>query len=236
MSNTTIEPRSIYRMLREMGDLAEHSSLTGSLSSGASQLAERYNRILELVTRQELVPTGMFSPVSTNQADYGSIGVESRMLAAYLSGSKERMREEDEYDYSEVMQLAPFLKSSDLGEMIREIITQGNRPPKKLLASVAPFLSQSDLGEFMRVVAKPFKPPVAPETPAAPTQPPAPSTNLTTVPEAKDDFSLTVASQEIAEMYQKETIQSLAQELQNPELGNDERAQIAAKILELSKG
>jgi len=59
-------------MLREIADLAENASLTGSLSSGASKAVQRYNAILRQLVESGTVAKGIFDELNVETTDYGS--------------------------------------------------------------------------------------------------------------------------------------------------------------------
>src|ERR1022692_592404 len=73
--------QSCRKLLNEIADMCEHASLTGSLSSGSKRTAQRFNTVLEHLSMTGTVPQGLFTPIPED-ADYGEIGVEARMLGS----------------------------------------------------------------------------------------------------------------------------------------------------------
>ena len=163
-------------VLKEIADLCEHASLTGTMAGGERRVAQRYNAILGQLTEAGTVPAGMFAALPDGVA-YGEIGVEARMLAAYLR--KERRRNGDG-DPSVLMRLAPFVSAEDLAALVREQLQSGTQVDMHMLTHLAPFLNKEDVGSLLLAhlresrTAKPSAP-EAPSTPAAPQAPVAPA-------------------------------------------------------------
>jgi hypothetical protein len=81
--DASIEIRRLRRLLREIADLAQHSSLTGSLQNGAPSAVRRYNAVLSQLEQQGMVPDGLFQPLADGTG-FDELGVESALLAGYL--------------------------------------------------------------------------------------------------------------------------------------------------------
>ncbi len=86
------EIRRMRRLLREIAELAQHSSMTGSLSGGGPSAIRRYNAIVAHLEQKGITPPGFFQPVPEG-ASFDELGVESSLLAGYL---KEVEAEADE--------------------------------------------------------------------------------------------------------------------------------------------
>lgn len=78
------EVRRIRRVLRQMHQLAENSSLTGTLSGGAPEVAETYNRIHRYLTEQSVLSTNLF-PSLPADASFERAGVAAKLLEGYLA-------------------------------------------------------------------------------------------------------------------------------------------------------
>ncbi len=174
--NQEIDIKACRRLLSEIGDLCEHASLTGSMSSGAARTAERYNTVLERLVGAGIVDAGMFSAVPAT-ANFDEVGVEAKMLAGYLPGDKNKQRDHDHGDRSMIVRLAPFIGQSELNELVRDHAKMGGLDIN-LLSSLAPFLGQEYLSGLVREnLLKSAEPsvPVSPAAPPAPQVTPAPS-------------------------------------------------------------
>jgi hypothetical protein len=235
-SNENPEIASIRRMLRELSDLAEHASLTGSLGSGVARAVQRYNAMLERLTHLEAVPTGLFTSLDQG-AGYGGLGVECRMLMAHLTPTKEDRQESSSVeigDPSVLVRLAPFVDSEDLGKLVREHLRRNTRIDMDLLSSIAPFLDSDIMGEIIREQLRASTPP-APPAPPTPPAPPGP-TMVYVAPSASNPApqavttDLTPAS--VAEP--GESLESLTARLRDPGLTPDERQSIAMRLAQIA--
>lgn len=213
MNSETNEIQSIRRVLREIADLAEHATLTGSLSGGAPRVAERYNSMLEYLGREGAVPPGLFKPLPAN-ATYADIGVDARLLSAHLDGDSKSKRKGDA---SVLLRLAPFVDSQDLTELIREQMRQNANFDMDILTGLAPFMEQSMLGELLRTHIGAAHPK---EEPAAPAQPePKPKADV------QADFKPAAAPEA-----QPARPEDLLQLLKNPHLSESERTDLLEQL------
>ncbi len=223
------ELSTIRSILNELSELAEHSTLTGSLSSGTRQAALSYNAALAFLTARGSLPQGMFEPMDVDRADYGEIGVQCRLLLAATNVERKR----EDRGFSDVVALAPFLKSEDLAELVRERIGDASLPTG-LLAGLAPFLDSETLGGLVRGrmgrVSTPEPPKPAPPTPPAPASAstPAPAWDTRPVP-AEDRLPAEIRNHE-----PRESLESLAAKLQRPDVSVEERQRIATRLAELA--
>jgi hypothetical protein len=215
------ELNSSRRMLRELADLAEHASLTGSLSDGIGRAVAKYNTIVERLTREGEVPQGLFTALPGN-ASYGDLGVEARLLATHLgeNGNGCGHGKHKHKDAGVLMRLAPFVSSEDLSNLIREQMRSNADVDMETLTQLAPFLEQSMLGELLRqhigsaAAARAPSPPTAPAAPAPPSESAAP-------------VDRTPAAAPEAQPPQPEDLLEL---LKNPHLSEAERADLIEKL------
>lgn len=224
------ELSTIRSILNELSELAEHSTLTGSLSTGTRQAALSYNAALAFLTGRGSLPQGMFEPMDVDRADYGEIGVQCRLLLAATNVERKR----EDRGYSDVVALAPFLKSEDLAELVRERIGDASLPTG-LLAGLAPFLDSETLGSLVRRRMGRASDP-APQTPEPPTPPaavaptPTPTPTWDTRPIPTEDR----LPAEIRDPEPRESLESLAAKLQHPDVSSEERQRIATRLAELA--
>ncbi len=155
--------QSLARMLRQLGDLAEDASLTGSLKGGAPQAARRYNHCLRQLQSDDAVPQGMFEEIEESTADFGRLGVDARLLASFIDTEREESTEP-----SVVVRLAPFLDQQDLADLVRQQMSSGLRFDTNSISHVAPFLPSNLLGQLVQEAMRPPTPPQAPAPPPVP--------------------------------------------------------------------
>ena len=132
-------------LLRELADLAEHASLTGSMAGGQATAVRRYNQALAVLVDEDVVPEGVFSklPESTT---FDELAVECKLLLATLKGDagepdrKGKGRRGGDFDYNVLMGLAPFTRGEDLARLVESEIKSGARIPGHVLVALAPFL------------------------------------------------------------------------------------------------
>ncbi len=77
------EVRRLRRLLKDIGDLAQHASLTGSLQGGAATAVRRYNAVVRRLTELGAISPGLFSPIS-DESSFDELGVEATLLSGYL--------------------------------------------------------------------------------------------------------------------------------------------------------
>jgi hypothetical protein len=222
-------------MLREIGDLAEHASLTGALRGGEGQAAKRFNGCLQTLVTRGVIDEGMFSPIPPEEAEYGQIGVDARLLASYLDGITEP--ESDGHgrhgkhgkhghhgeDQHAIVRLAPFLNGDDLSKLIKDQLSVGRSFDMHTLTMLAPFLDQTVLGDLVKADLDRRHRPEAPVPPVPPVPPEAvPSTPTVEVPV---HGSATQEAPERSEMVR------LIERLSNPNLSAQERHEITMKLI-----
>ena len=222
MGNDHIKP--IVNMLREIGGLAEHASLSGGLSGGEPQAAKRYNSCLRQLITLNAVPAGLFEELDEESAKYGSIGVDARLLASYLRSENESdeepgRRRKRHQDSNILLRLAPFVRGEDLAELVQKQMREGADFDEDVLASLAPFMPGELLAELVHEVitkksksapsaARPPEPPAEPEAPTEPVQ-----------------FHATPSLPE-----RRETQEELIAQLRDPNISAEERHEIALRI------
>lgn len=228
MSNPT--PEALRRLLTELANTAEHASLTRSLAGGEKAAARAFNGALATLTAQGLVPDGMFQSLSLEDADYGTLGVQARLLLAMLPETEMQAGKPKDRDrdggLGALVALAPFLNSQDLSEMIAERLDESREVPDGVLTALAPFLDSHHLGNLVRRRARPGAPP-APPTPPMPPTPPDPPVAKPTVAKIPDLRPAPVSEAPV-------TLESLAAELRRPDLSIEERQRIAMQLADLS--
>lgn len=227
-----LEVSQAKRMLREIGQMAEDASLTGSIKTGAARLAEFYNRVLNQLEEEDAVAPFLFEPIPAESADFGRIAVDAHMLEAALgSPQTRRQRAEDheegnDFNAESLCALAPFLDSQDLGLLVREKMDAGVRIPDHVLTSLAPFLDSSMLGELVRQRIDRVSKPAPPRVPVSEPPPnPADRPDISLVKEAT-----TLASPRT----RAERIQELAGQLARPEISDEDRGELLRQIASLS--
>lgn len=212
------EIKSVRRMLRELSEIAEHASLTGSLIGGAPQAVSRYNALLARLVELQAVPASVFQPLGSS-AGFGELGVEARLLTAHLSDEEDGdrgHRKHGKHDGGLMMRLAPFLDPEDLGALVREQISKHSSIGMEQLAQLAPFLDREMLGELMRKEmqknpgAAPEPPPAQPAAAAAPNV----STNLPSAaqqPPKPEDLLALLKNPHLTESERNELVQKLTE-------------------------
>lgn len=247
MSNPHIDVAR--RILAELSQMAEHASLTGGLQGGQRSAVQAYNGALETLRGQGIVPEGMFEPLQAEEASYGTLAVQARLLLAILpdEGREQRRRRDrrdsDDEGLGAVVALAPFLDSEDLAQMVRERINEAAEVSDGILTALAPFLDSGDLGQLVRrrmrppvpkaadapEPPRPPEPPRAPEPPVPPhaPAPPQPSTH----PQIVAIVHPVVREQEDRE---PETLEDLVAQLRRADLTIEDRQRIATRLAELS--
>lgn len=211
--------QSCRKLLNEIAEMCENASLTGSLSGGARRTAQRYNMVLQHLIEAGSVPQGLFSSIPED-AGFGEIGAEARMLAGYLPSNKEKQKSGDEGDRNILMRLAPFVGKEELGLLIREQAGKGMPLDMNTISNLAPFLGQEILGQLIRShlkqqTVKPAEPAAPPTAPAAPVAPQAP---------VKQDYRLETVSGEGA------TLNEMLDLLKSPYLSDEERSTLVERL------
>ncbi len=214
----------MLRLLRELASLAEEASLTGGLGDGAPHAAKRYNAILKYHVAQGQVPDGLFSPLP-DTAGYGQIGIESRMLAAFLDSDEENNKGKGKAskDASVLVRLAPFVDSADLAELVKEYVRDGTSVDAGVLTALAPFMQSADLGHLIRRHLS--NRPGAPEPPSKPDRPRQPE--AAAAPAQRD----LVAAERTPV---RPSLEDLSAQLRRPDLTQEERQAIAIQLAEIA--
>jgi hypothetical protein len=102
------ELRRIVRMLEKTARMAEHATLTGSLSNGKGYAIRSYNAVVEHLANSLQVPPTLF-PLLPESASLGDVGIASAQLAEYLRV--------DLVDSSENVFFKGFFTKGELGEI-----------------------------------------------------------------------------------------------------------------------
>lgn len=229
----------MVKLLKEIGEMAEECSLTGALAGGASQAVTRYNAILGHLVANEKLPDGLFRPLPDDAA-WAQLGVESRMLAAYLADDKGKSASRLGTDASVLVRLAPFVDSKDLAELVHEYAREGVTIDPGILTALAPFLDSSALGGLIRshignlknvvsgaVPKAPEGPSGEPEPVKTPSAPAAPGPVQAPSPPARDVVPFDVSPA-------KPTLEELAARLRRNDLSPEERQRIAVALADIA--
>ncbi|MGV3614531.1 MAG: hypothetical protein ACO1SV_04265 [Fimbriimonas sp.] len=224
--NHSEELEASRNLLREIADLCEHASLTGSLGGGAPRVVLRYNTVLARLQEADAVPMGMFEALPET-ASFGEIGVDAKMLASYLkTGSrKAKHRLGDPEDPSILLRLAPFVRKEDLASLIRNQVEDGTRIDMDMTVHLAPFLDQDTLADLLRDHLRP-KPPTPP-TPPAPPEPPAPPVEVVA------PYGETLPSRVTP---QEEKLIVLLERLKDPRITSEEKAELIDRVRAVTGG
>jgi len=198
--------------------MCDQASLTGSLSGGSKRAAQRYNSVLSYLVRSGNVPDSLFAPIPED-AGYGEIGVEARMLAGYLPSNREKNKFQDDNEKNILIRLAPFVGRDELGLLIREQIGKGVGLDMNTLSNLAPFLGQDILGELIRGHLD-NRAKAQEEAPPEPT-PPAPTPRETP---SHFDYRLEHVSTE------KDSVEDLLNLLKSPYLSDEERNSLVERL------
>ena len=230
------------RILAELSEMTEHASLTHGLRGGERAAAQAYNRVLDTFTATGVLPGGMFVPVDPETAEYGPLGVQCRLLLSVVSGGRKKEKDRAGGRLGELVALAPFLDSEDLGRMVMERLGEKESFPDGLLVGLAPFLDSRIMGQIVR---RGIRSPEPPQTPAPPEPPKAPEPSRaheTVQAPLRDDLgrsaeTLLERRPDVSPVTGAEapnTLESLAAELRRPDLTMEERQRIAMRLAELS--
>ena len=162
------EIRRLSNLVSKIAELAEHVEQTGSFESGAQNSVKRYNAVVERLEAIEAVPAGMF-PRLDEDAKFGQLGAEATLLGSYL---QDMVEEEGSPapgkgpDIHNLVALAPFLGSKELGQLVRERFlrgkgededegengeaSEGGLPDLRTIVSLAPHMKSSDLAGLLQ--------------------------------------------------------------------------------------
>ena len=99
---TKDEIHGIVGLLRSIADVAEHSSLTGSLRGGAKLNARYFNTALKRLQSLEVVGQDIFVPLN-EESGMDEVGVASAHLAAYVKRHLMGLQERDTGTVDEVV-------------------------------------------------------------------------------------------------------------------------------------
>ena len=212
MSEQT-EISEIISILKELGKIAEHASLSGAFEDGGPSMARKYNSIFRLAESKNYVMQGVFTPLSES-ASLAEVGIEAKLLASSLESRNKKVGASAPADPSLLVRLAPFVESEDLSDLIRRQIKSGTSFSPDIIASIAPFVESKALGELLRSATE--------VAPAAPEPPQPPRTEAPPAPEPST-FSMPRKSRE-----------ELVALLENPHLSREQKMEIAMELADLA--
>jgi len=171
------EVRRLRRLLKDIADLAQHASLTGSLQGGVRTATRRYNTVITRLESLNVTSPGLFSALG-DDTTFDELGVEASLLAGYL---KEDEQPADERGGNKSgNNSAPFINIvGDLGSL------HGLEELKDLGKQI-----RESLPEWMRNrTAPPGVPEDVPTPPMPPTSPAAAPRRAGDVPQPMPDLS-----------------------------------------------
>ena len=209
--------KGIIKLLKEIAEMAEEATLTGSLEGGAGRTIQRYNAILTTLVDRGKIPEGLFTPLPET-ATFGEVGVESKMLVGFLKGEdddREGGSSGRRVDMSILTRLAPFVDSQDLGALIAQYGTQNMTLDGDTLAQLAPFLDRGTLGklihEHMIPHLRPKEPAPAPAPAPTPAPPAAPAPPVQSNKESIAELVAKLQSGDLSEERRQRILEQLAQ-------------------------
>jgi hypothetical protein len=220
--NQSLDVDAARSMLKEIADMCENASLTGSLSGGSGRVVLKYNAIVNQFTQSGTLPASMFTTLPES-ANFGEIAVEARMLSGYL---RKDQRRNGNGESSILMRLAPFVSPEDLASLVREHLQGGGQFDLHNLTHLAPFLNKEDIS---RLVGAHMRTPSTPPAPAEPAPPAAPEP-VAVAPVATPEPPAAPAPS------RDERVSVLLERLKNPRLSDDERAELVDRIRSLTSG
>lgn len=221
MKNESHEVRSAVRMLRELGQMAEEATLTGSLQGGQARAVARYNEVVSWLKEAKLLPPFGHAALPADSS-YSDLAVEARLTASSLreQGGGEPNQGSD---LGVLTRLAPFVDPGDLRELIREATRDGAKINPDLLSQLAPFLDRGSMSELLRDHFRQ----VPPSPPAPPPAPVAPDwTNFA----GETSETLPIESEPSILETREQQVLGLAGRLADPTLSHHERANILKEI------
>ena len=169
------EVRRLRRLLKDIADLANHASLTGSLQGGVRTATRRYNTVIARLETLNVTSPGLFTALG-DDTTFDELGVEASLLAGYLKEDEQPPAERGGNNSS-----APFINIvGDLGSL------HGLEELKDLGKQI-----RESLPEWMRNRTAPPGLPEDVPTPPVPPTPPTPPTSgrAGDVPQPMPDLS-----------------------------------------------
>jgi hypothetical protein len=155
-----------------MSEVAEHAEQTGSFESSVRNYVKRYNAIVERLEDIDAVPEDLFPRLDEDEADFGQLGAESKLLADYIddvmeepsepSGNKGDKGKGDKGkpDLGILVALAPFLGTSELSKLVRQHFDKEaqaeekkatqQEPDLNTIIGLAPHVDKATLGKMVR--------------------------------------------------------------------------------------
>ena len=158
---------SALGILREIADICDHVSLTGSLKDGRDAVLTRYNHTLNHLVENGVVDKALFQALPAD-ASFDRIGVESRMLRAAVKQHRAPESSDGDFDINTIQALAPFARGEDIARLIHKYIDSGHSVPVHMMTGLAPFLRSEDLTLLMERALTPVTPPAPPKAPEPP--------------------------------------------------------------------
>jgi hypothetical protein len=236
--NVQEELESSRKLLNEIAEMCEEASLTGSLSGGNRRTALRYNALLDRLIQVDAVPAATFAPLPED-APFAEIGVEARMLSAFIKRNK--LEEGGGHEQGILLRLAPFVDKSDLSQLIHDQIHQGLTIDLDGLTRLAPFLDKSMLGDLIRGrMRESPKPKTAEEVPSAAERVSEPARTATAPATAKPavpaEPPISSARDLVTTNSREEEVGVLVDLLKIPHLTSEERSDLLERLRAVAAG
>lgn len=171
------EVRRLRRLLKDIADLAQNASLTGSLQGGARTATRRYNTVVERLDTLGVTSPGLFTTLA-DDAPFDEIGVEATLLAGYLKEDEAPAGAGNASGNN-----APFINiGGDLGSLkgLGELKDLG----KMIRESLPEWMRKEDAAPAAEATA-----PTPPTPPVPPTPPTPPTGRAGDVPQPMPDLS-----------------------------------------------
>lgn len=141
----TDEMWRLHRLLREIAQLAQHASLTGSLEKGAPSAIRRYNFILQRLEQTGSMAGHLFEPLPES-ASFDELGVDATLLAGYIaedsgeSNGRDRKDKRRDRGGDDLRDLAQMVREN-LPQWLREINPEPPVPPTPPTSPTPPALN-----------------------------------------------------------------------------------------------
>lgn len=222
---TGAELRRLRGMMHELGELAEHATMTGSLEGGPAAV-RRYNAILQRLQELDAAPSG-FAPLGSD-AGFDALRVECKVLARSLeeddSEGPHGGRGGNERNLKLVAGLAPFVDQRELIELLRQHEQAGELVDPRIILALAPFLPK---GEVTRLVRQHLG--LGPREDGTG----APNLEVRPAPQRAEEEARPVAGNESNERHEADLdarIDALSIELRQADLTDDDRVRLADEL------
>jgi hypothetical protein len=220
------------QLLLQLSEMANHSTLVGTLPNGGRAAARQYNNMLRFLQREGAVPPDLFPELPEETASMDDVGVMAQQVALW---AKRTRTQPGGFNFNLTggpnIDLGADLK--DLGATIRAHLPdwmRGEAPPP-----------------WGPTPPTPPTPPVSPVPPVAPAPPVGPATSATysaksavtvrLTPDAgsQDETAQTLAQVQAEMARVSAQMGAVAQQMGSPDLSAEGRAGLAQELTRLSQ-